>query len=95
MTKEKSSTPEVLISIENAMEITRKRLLKGPDCPIFNHAWRQLSDMKKSIESNSVSSEDRDSINIGLMAVKENLENIDPDFADVLFDAAFKYRNLD
>lgn len=82
---------EALASIEKALVETEKRLILSPKYGVYLHAEQQLSMMKSNLLS-PISSIDNELIDIGVMAVKENLESSDPAYADILMLADYQFK---
>jgi Tsi6 len=90
-TLERTSVEE---AVRLAREMTAERLRASPRSPLFAHADEQLRIIQGFVVRNEMPTlEDVESIDIGLMAVKE-LEADDPDYAKALMKAAGRFESL-
>lgn len=80
-------------SIKAALQETENRLIKKPTYGVYVHAKEQLSLMIKKLNQTALPAlAERDFVDIGIMAVKENLEISDPEYADALMLADYDFK---
>jgi hypothetical protein len=80
--------------VSEAQKETEDRLKQYSEYGLYIHAKSQLSFIKNKIgKSETVNEEDKKSINIGIMAVKE-LDASEPEYARLLMKISIKFKEL-
>ena len=89
-----SAIDELEKLVSEAQKATEDRLKQHPEYGPYIHAKSQLSFIKNKISKSEVVNEkDKNSINIGIMAVKE-LDASEPEYARLLMKISTKFKEL-
>ncbi|MFT3715635.1 MAG: immunity protein Tsi6 family protein [Gordonia sp. (in: high G+C Gram-positive bacteria)] len=81
-------------SAVTALRIVDERLQLNSQYGVYVHAKEQLDSMLASLNSREPIAEDREWVDIGLMAARE-VDSSDPELAGALMDADYDFKHAD
>lgn len=86
------SREKAINSAQAALYKTEFRLQKNPHYGVYIHARDQLTLILEKLKMDFLPESEREFVDIGIMAVKENLEESDADYADALMLADYDFK---
>jgi hypothetical protein len=80
--------------LDLAKKMTEEKLHDVPSSSIYLHALAQIDFIKRVLmQGRAPTQEERDFIDIGLMAIKE-LDDTEPEFSGVLCELSYQFKKL-